>query len=462
MPSAWCATASSTAGCCPRWNRRCARWRAGRRRRTSSTGGCPTRSCSSCSRGKVSEPRSFSKGIDMDTKQLLETSATYLMANVSRASLVLVRGDGMRVWDTDGREYLDFGAGIAVTSLGHSHSRVTGAIREAAATLLHVSNLYHNVPQIHLAKLLCEHSFADLAYFSNSGAEANEAAIKMARKYAKERFSTDRYEIIATHNSFHGRTMATVTATGQPKYHHGFEPLLPGFKHVPYNDLRAMERAVDNRTAAILVEPIQGEGGVHIPDDDYLPGLRKLCDESGALLILDEIQTGIARTGRLWAYEHSGVEPDVMTLAKALANGVPIGAMLCREEAASVLTAGSHGSTFGGTPFVTQVALATLTTVIGDKLPERAAKMGRELMDGLRALQPACPVVKHVRGRGLLVGVELSTPAAPIVDACREAGLLVLSAGEKVVRLVPPLIVESADIRRAIDVLNTVLAKVKA
>jgi acetylornithine/succinyldiaminopimelate/putrescine aminotransferase len=237
---------------------------------------------------------------------------------------------------------------------------------------------------------------------------------------------------------------------------------MPGFKHVPYNDLRAMERAMDSHTAAILVEPIQGEGGVNVPDDDYLPGLRKLCDEAGALLIFDEIQTGIGRTGRLWAYEHSGVEPDVMTLAKALANGVPIGAMLCRDEAASVLTAGSHGSTFGGTPFVTQVALATLTTVIGDRLPERAAKMGRELMDSLRALQPACPVVKQVRGRGLLIGVELSTPAAPIVDACREAGLLVLSAGEKVVRLVPPLIVESADIRRAVDILKPVLAKAKA
>jgi len=299
-------------------------------------------------------------------------------------------------------------------------------------------------------------------FFCNSGAEANEAALKLARKYGKEKLADDRYEIIATNNSFHGRTLATVTATGQPKYHHGFEPLMPGFKHVPYNDLRAMERAMDSHTAAILVEPIQGEGGVHVPDDDYLPGLRKLCDESGALLIFDEIQTGIGRTGRLWAYEHAGVEPDVMTLAKALANGVPIGAMLCREEAASVLTAGSHGSTFGGTPFVTQVALATLTTVIGDKLPERAARMGRELMDGLRALQPTHPVIRQVRGRGLLIGIEVSTPAAPIVDACREAGLLVLSAGEKVVRLVPPLIVESADIRRAIDVLNTVLAKVKA
>src|SRR5881397_129405 len=457
MPSAWCTTASSTAGCCPRWNRRCARWRAGRQRRTSSTGACLTRSCSSCSRGKVSEPRSFSKGIDMDTKQLLESSATYLMANVARAPLVLVRGDGMRVWDTDGREYLDFGAGLAVTALGHSHSRVTGAIREAAATLLHVSNLYHNVPQIHLARLLCEHSFADLAYFSNSGAEANEAAIKMARKYAKERFSTDRYEIIATHNSFHGRTLATVTATGQPKYHHGFEPLVPGFKHVPYNDLRAMEMAVDNRTAAILVEPIQGEGGVHIPDDDYLPGLRKLCDESGALLILDEIQTGVGRTGRLWAYEHAGVEPDIMTVAKALANGLPIGATLAREEVARALGPGTHGSTFGGTPFVTSVALATLQTVLGEKIPERAARMGRRLMDGLRRLAQGPVGIREVRGRGLLIGVELDRPVSPILDACRNAGLLVLSAGENVLRLVPPLIIEEDHCDRALEIVDTAL-----
>jgi acetylornithine aminotransferase len=218
-----------------------------------------------------------------------------------------------------------------------------------------------------------------------------------------------------------------------------------------------MERALDSRTAAILVEPIQGEGGVHVPDDDYLPGLRKLCDESGALLIFDEIQTGMGRTGRLWGYEHSGVEPDVMTLAKALANGVPIGAMLCREDVASVLTAGSHGSTFGGTPFVTSVALATLTTIIGEKLPERAARLGRELMDTLRAI--GSPMVKDVRGRGLLVGVELTRPAAPVVDACRDSGLLVLSAGEKVVRLAPPLIVEAGQLQQAVGILKDALGK---
>ena len=394
----------------------------------------------------------------MDTKQLMAWAAKYHTPNYSRAPICLVRGDGARVWDSDGKEYLDFGAGIAVASLGHCHPRVTGAIREAAATLLHVSNLYYTAPQIHLAKLLCEHSFADRVFFGNSGAEANEAALKLARKYAKERHATDRYEIIATRNSFHGRTFATVTATGQEKYSHGFEPLVPGFKHVPYNDLRAMERAIDNRTAAVLVEPIQGEGGVNVPDDDYLPGLRKLCDASGALLILDEIQTGVGRTGRLWAYEHAGIEPDIMTLAKALANGVPIGAMLTRDEIARALGPGTHGSTFGGTPFVTSVALATMQTVIEEKIPERAAKLGRHLMDGLRRLAAAPAGVKEVRGRGLLIGVELDRPVAPIVDACRDAGLLVLSAGERVLRLAPPLIVEVRDCDRALEIIGRALA----
>jgi acetylornithine/N-succinyldiaminopimelate aminotransferase len=395
--------------------------------------------------------------VSPDTKTLLEWSTKYHTPNYSRAPTLLVRGDGVRVWDADGREYLDFTSGFAVTSLGHCHPVITGAIREAAATLLHVSNMFHSAPQIHLAKVLVENSFADRVFFANSGAEANEAAIKLARRYGKERGASDRYEIIATRNGFHGRTLATLSATGQGKFQYGFEPLVQGFKHVPYNNLRAMERAIDSHTAAILVEPIQGEGGVHVAEDDYLRGLRKLCDETGALLIFDEIQTGVGRTGRLWAYEHAGVEPDVMTLAKALANGVPIGAMLCREGVASVLTPGSHGSTFGGTPFVTSVALATLTTVIGERLPERAARTGHELMDGLRKLQARLPVIRDVRGRGLLIGVELTRPAGPIVDACREAGLLVLMAGDQVLRLTPPLIVSPADCARALQIIGTVL-----
>src|SRR5918996_3486925 len=393
----------------------------------------------------------------MDTKTLMEWSAKYHTPNYGRTPIVLVRGEGTRVWDSDGREYLDFTTGIAVTSLGHCHPVITGAIREAAATLLHVSNIFHTAPQVHLAKLLVEHSFADRVFFCNSGAEANEAALKIARKYGKERLATDRYEVIATHNAFHGRTLATLTATGQPKYQHGFEPLMPGFKHVPYNDLRAMERAIDARTAAILVEPIQGEGGVNVPDDDYLPALRKLCDESGALLILDEIQTGVGRTGRLWAYEHAGIEPDIMTLAKALANGVPIGAMLTRHEVAAVLTAGTHGSTFGGTPFVTSVALATLTAVLEEKIPERAARLGAYLVGGLRDVARRHPVVREVRGRGLLIGAELTQAAGPLVDACREAGLLVLSAGDRVLRLTPPLVVGEAECDRALEIVDRVL-----
>jgi len=398
-----------------------------------------------------------------DTRTLLEWSGKYHTPNYgARAPICLVRGDGMRVWDTEGREYLDFGAGIAVTSLGHCHPRVTGAIREAAATLLHVSNLYHTAPQIHLAKLLCEQSFADRVFFANSGAEANEAAIKLARKHAKERMASDRWEIVATRNSFHGRTMGALAATGQEKYQHGFEPLVPGFKHVPYNDLRAMERAIDNRTCAVMVEPIQGEGGVYVPDDDYLPGLRKLCDASGALLILDEIQTGVGRTGRLWCYEHAGVEPDIMTLAKALANGVPIGATLAREEIARTLGPGSHGSTFGGTPFVASVALATLTTVLDEKIPDCAARMGRRLMDGLRALAGTHATIREVRGRGLLIGVALARPAAAVVDACRDAGLLVLTAGEHVLRLAPPLILDERDCDRALGIIDGALGTLGA
>ncbi len=399
----------------------------------------------------------------MDTKTLLEWSAKYHTPNYgARAPICLVRGDGLRVWDSDGREYLDFGSGLAVTGLGHCHPRVTGAIQEAAATLLHVSNLYHTAPQIHLAKLLCEHSFADRVFFCNSGAEANEAAIKIARKYGRERFASDRYEIVATNNSFHGRTYGSLSATGQPKYQQGFEPMVPGFKHVPYNDLRAMARAIDNRTCAVLVEPIQGEGGVHVPDDDYLPGLRKLCDESGALLVVDEIQTGMGRTGRLWCYEHAGIEPDVMTVAKALANGVPIGATLAREHVAAVLTAGTHGSTFGGTPFVASVALATLTTMLEEKIPEQAARVGRYLQDGLRALGRKRPAILTVRGRGLLIGADLASPAAPVVDACREAGLLVLSAGERVLRLAPPLIADERACDRALAIIDAALADLGA
>jgi acetylornithine aminotransferase/acetylornithine/N-succinyldiaminopimelate aminotransferase len=397
----------------------------------------------------------------VDTKQLLDTGNKHLMAFTKRAPVALVRGEGMRVWDSDGKEYLDFTGGIAVTALGHSHPRVVGTMREQATTLLHVSNLFHIPQQTHLAKLLCEHSFADRVFFSNSGAEANEAAIKLARKWAKEHGASDRGDIITMRGGFHGRTLATVTATAQEKYHHGFEPLPGGFKYVPFNDLRAVERAIDSHTAGIMVEPIQGEGGVNIPDDGYLPGLRKLCDEAGICLIFDEIQTGIGRTGRLWGYEHAGVAPDVMTLAKALANGVPIGATLATDEVAAAFSPGAHGSTFGGNPFATAVGLTVLTTLLEERLPERADRMGRVLLaelEKVRARRSAA--VKTVRGRGCLVGIDLVPPVADVLAACRERGLLVLSAGDNTLRLAPSLVLDETDVTKAVGIIESAVAAV--
>jgi acetylornithine/N-succinyldiaminopimelate aminotransferase len=399
----------------------------------------------------------------VDTKELLDAGGKHLMAFTKRAPVALVRGEGMRVWDSDGKEYLDFTGGIAVTALGHSHPRVVGTIREQATTLLHVSNLFHIPQQTHLAKLLCEHSFADRVFFSNSGAEANEAAIKLARKWAKEHGASDRGDIITMRGGFHGRTLATVTATAQEKYHHGFEPLPGGFKYVPFNDLRAVERAIDSRTAGIMVEPIQGEGGVNIPDDGYLPGLRKLCDEAGICLIFDEIQTGMGRTGRLWGYEHAGVAPDVMTLAKALANGVPIGATLATDEVANAFGPGSHGSTFGGNPFATAVGLTVLTTLLDERLPQRADKMGRVLLaelDKLRGRRTAA--IKAIRGRGCLVGIDLVPPVADVLAACRERGLLVLSAGDNTLRLAPSLVLDESDVARGVEIIESAVAAVAA
>jgi acetylornithine/N-succinyldiaminopimelate aminotransferase len=398
----------------------------------------------------------------VDTKQMIDMADKHLMAFTKRQPVALVRGEGSRVWDSDGKEYLDFTGGISVTALGHSHPKVVGTLREQAATLLHVSNIFHIPQQAQLAQLLCEHSFADRVFFSNSGAEANETAIKLARKWAKEHGASDRGDIISMRGGFHGRTLATVTATAQEKYHHGYEPLPGGFKYVAYNDLKALERAIDSRTAAVLVEPIQGEGGVIVPDDGYLPGLRKLCDEAGILLVLDEIQTGMGRTGRLWAYEHSGVAPDIMTLAKALANGVPIGATLATESVASAFTPGSHGSTFGGNPLATAVGVAVFGTLLEDKLPERAGRMGKVLLQGLESLRSRYPkAIKEVRGRGLLVGIDVGPPVGDLVTACRERGLLALTAGDNALRLAPALIVSEKEIGEACAIIDKALESLK-
>jgi len=397
----------------------------------------------------------------VDTKQMFEMSDKHLMTFATRYPVALVRGEGMRVWDSDGKEYLDFTGGIAVTALGHSHPKVVGTIREQAATLVHVSNYFHIPQQAQLAQLLCEHSFADRVFFSNSGAEANETAIKLARKWAKERGSSDRGDIISMRGGFHGRTLATVTATAQEKYHHGFEPLPAGFKYVAFNDLKALERAIDSRTAAVLVEPIQGEGGVIVPDDGYLPGLRKLCDEAAILLILDEIQTGMGRTGKLWAYEHSGVAPDIMTVAKALANGVPIGATLATDDVARVFTPGTHGTPFGGNPLATAVGVTVLSTLIEDKLADRAARLGKVLLQGLEAIRARHPkAVKEARGRGLLAALDLVPPVGDAVAACRERGLLALTAGDNALRLAPALILSEQEIEQACGIIDSALKSV--
>lgn len=393
------------------------------------------------------------------TDDLIAQAARYLANTYARFPVVLVSGNGMWVRDVEGKTYLDFAAGIAVDVLGHCHPKVVEAIRAQAESLLHVSNLYHIEPQIRLARTLCEHSFGGKAFFCNSGAEANEAAIKLARRYARERWSSDRYEIVCMRDSFHGRTMATVTATGQSKYSQGFEPLLPGFKHIPFNDLAAAELAIDSRTCAVLVEPIQGEGGVRIPDDDYLPGLRQLCSEREVLLMMDEVQTGMGRTGRLFAYEHWGIQPDIVTLAKGLGGGLPIGAMLAKETVAAAFVPGSHASTFGGNPFVTTVALAVLTEILDARLPEHAAKIGAYFLERLQQLAARYPFVKGARGKGLMLALELTMPARPIVERCLERSLLILVAGDQVLRFVPPLIIDEPEVDEAIRILDLVLAE---
>ena len=390
---------------------------------------------------------------------LINDSDNYLFSTYKRYPIVLIRGEGSRVWDQDGKEYLDFVSGIAVCNLGHCHPKIVDAITKQARTLIHVSNLYHIKPQIELARLLVESSFADKVFFCNSGAEANEGAIKLARKYMRDTYGKERSEIIVMDNSFHGRTLATLTATGQEKFKAGFDPLMPGFKHVPFNDIEAVSQAVTDKTGAILVEPIQGEGGVNCPSDNYLPELRALCDEKKILLILDEVQVGMGRTGRLFAYEHYGITPDIMTLAKALAGGLPIGALLARKEVAASFTPGTHASTFGGNPLVTAAAIASLTTINNSSFLDHCRTMGNYLMDQLNRLKKKNPSVREVRGKGLLVGMELDQPAADIVDKCLEKGLLINCVQEKVLRFLPPLTITKKEIDQAVSTLEEVLSQ---
>lgn len=392
----------------------------------------------------------------METKKLLEESSRYIMNTYDRLPVVLRKGQGMKVWGSDGKEYIDFAGGVAVNCLGHCHPRVVIAIQKQAQRLLHVSNFYYIEPQIRLAKLLIEHSFADKVFFCNSGAEANEAAIKLARKYAKEHISQNRYEIITAQNSFHGRTLATLTATGQEKFKHGFEPLVPGFRHVPFNDIAAIKKAITKDTCAIMLEPIQGEGGVKLPDHNYLKEVRELCNKHNILLILDEVQTGMGRTGKLFAYEHYGITPDIMTIAKGLGGGVPIGAMLATDKVASAFQPGNHATTFGGNPLVCAAAIATIETLLEDGfILDQCNRMGKYLKKGLEHLKTEFPsVIVDIRGLGLLLGMELTRECNSVVKACLNRGVLVNCTAGNVVRFMPPLIVQEKDIDHLIDVLG--------
>ncbi len=378
----------------------------------------------------------------------------YLFQNYGRQPVVVERGEGTRVWDVDGNEYLDFVGGVAVNALGHAHPIIAGAIADQARTLMHVSNLFYSKPMIELARLLVEHSCLDRVFFCNSGTEAVEGAIKLARRWGHDT-RNGAYEIITATDSFHGRSLGSLAATGNTRYQEPFAPLVPGFTHVPWNDLDAIRAATTSATVAVMVEPIQGEGGVNMPAPGYLAGIREWCNQQGLLFILDEVQTGVGRTGSLWAYEQEGVEPDIMTLAKGLGGGFPIGAVLAREEIAAHLVKGDHGSTFGGNALATAAGHATLGFVIENDIPSRVREASGRLMARLRSMEDRLDVVTEVRGRGLLVAVALNTDcSAEVVDQCRRRGLLVNNVRPNAVRLMPPLNVTDDELDRACDILD--------
>jgi acetylornithine/N-succinyldiaminopimelate aminotransferase len=392
----------------------------------------------------------------MPTEELKDFAAKYLMQTYARQPISIVRGRGAKVYDMEGREYIDFVGGIAVNILGHGHPDLVQAIQRQAAQLIHVSNLYYTEPQVRLAQMLVDHSCADRVFFCNSGAEANEAAIKLARRYGHEKHGADRFEIITMKNSFHGRTMATLTATGQEKVQKGFEPLVPGFVYAPFNDFAAIESLVTDKTTAIMLEPIQGEGGVHVADQAYLKSLRELCTQKDILLIFDEVQTGMGRTGTLFAYEQLGVEPDIMTLAKGLGGGMPIGACLAKEAVAAVFTAGTHASTFGGNPLACAAGLAVCRILIEGRVLEQARRMGDYLAKGLADFKDRHRAVRDVRGLGLLQGLEVEIDAKAVVADCLTRGVLVNATSERVLRFVPPLIISQAEIDRVLETLSSI------
>ncbi len=397
----------------------------------------------------------------MTLDEVIQLAQEGLMPNYSRLPVAFVKGHGTKLWDTEGKEYLDFLTGIAVCGLGHCHPKIVAAIQHQASMLWHTSNLFHNPLQAKLAKRLSELSGGYKCFFCNSGAEANEAALKLARKIGKEKLG-GKWKIIAATDSFHGRTFGAISVTGQPKYHHGFEPLLPGIKFVPFSDAKAFEEAVDDETCAVILEPIQGESGVKVPHDDYLPQVAEICRKRDVLLILDEVQTGMGRTGKLFAFQHYGVQPDIFTLAKSIAGGFPMGAMLAKPEWSELFQPGTHASTFGGNYLACAAALAVLETLQEERLIENAQRMGEYLAEKLKGLDAP---LKEVRGKGLMVALEFSEPIAPKVrDECLKAepvGLIINAVGDYIIRFLPPLTVTAEEIDQAVEILQRAIIAVK-
>ena len=393
------------------------------------------------------------------TQSILKQESEYILQTYGRPDFVLERGNGVYLFDLDGNRYLDFVSGLAVNAFGYGDYDILKAMEKQAAQLMHCSNLYHTVPSTRLAKLLVENSFADRVFFCNSGTESWEASLKFCRKWGSTRFSEPKYEFISMNNSFHGRTYGSISTTGQPKYHRGFEPLLPGVSFADFNDLSSVEELVTDRTCAILVEPIQAEGGIHVATDEFLQGLRSLCDDRELLLVFDEIQVGMGRTGSLWAYQQYGVEPDIMTLAKALGGGLPIGVSLLRQKVADAVEAGDHAATFGANPVVTAVALTVLKKLLADGFLESVTERAAHLHAGLHKLQERwSEEIVEIRGRGLIAGTVMKNrPAAEYIAAFRERDILAAPCGPDVVRFLPPLVMEKDQIDEAVDVFDEIL-----
>lgn len=395
----------------------------------------------------------------MELKEIIQKDKKYYMNTFGdRYPVCFTHGKGIFLYDTEGNEYRDFFAGIAVSALGHSHPALVNAICKQAKKLIHCSNLYYIEQQTCLAELIVNNSCADRVFFANSGAEANEGAIKLARLFYRKKGMPEKYEIITLDNSFHGRTLATIAATGQDKYQKPYCPLTPKFSKVPINDIKALEKAINKNTCAVMIEPIQGESGVHPTDAGYIHAVRKLCDEKGVLLIFDEVQCGLGRTGKLFAYQHYGVEPDIFTLAKALAGGFPIGALCAKEFVAGAFEPGDHGSTFGGNPLACSAGIAVLTTIINENLSNNAAEVGNYFFEKMEPVRKKFPVIKEVRGKGLMIGIEFTKPIAKSVNMkLFEKKYLLGTSGDSILRILPPLVVTKSDMDNLVNALVEVL-----